>query len=55
MAAYAVTDKVISGTPADVAADAETYLETLDDSKTIHISESVGDNMWQTLIIIHDA
>lgn len=55
MANYAVTDKVIQGTPVAVAAAVEAYLETIDDSKTLHVFEVVGDNMYCTAIIVHAA
>lgn len=55
MAAYAVTDYVVQGTPVAVAAALETYLETVDDSKTIRIFKILGDNMYCTAILIHDA
>lgn len=54
MATYSIVDKVIDGTPADVAAEAETYLETLDSTNNpIYFTTIVGDNMWCKLTIIH--
>lgn len=55
MAAYAITDKVIRGTPTEAAAEVETYLETIDDAKTLHFFNVVGDQNQVTYIILHDA
>lgn len=55
MALYALTDKVIRGTPTDAAAEAETYLETVDDTKVLHYFGVVGDSNFVTYIILHDA
>lgn len=55
MALYAVTDKVIRGTPTAALADLETYLETVDDSKTIHLITATGDNSFVTFLVLHDA
>lgn len=51
---YIITDKVIRGTPTEVAAEAETYLETIDDTtQTIVDISVVGDNNTVTMIILH--
>lgn len=55
MAAYAITDKVIRGTPTDAAAAVETYLESIDAAKTLHFVGLVGDSNFVTYIILHDA
>ena len=54
MAAYAVEVYELNGTPEDAAAEAETYIETLDDTtQTILDINIVGDNMFVTFFITH--
>jgi hypothetical protein len=54
MAVYKITDKVIRGTAEEVAAEAETYLETIDSTTQAVVSiDVVGDNNHVTMIIIH--
>jgi hypothetical protein len=54
MANYKITDKVIRGTPTEVAAAAETYLETIDSTTHAVVSiDVVGDNSGCTMIILH--
>jgi hypothetical protein len=54
MANYFVTRKVIRGTAVAVAAEAETYLETIDSTTQAVISiDVVGDNSTVTMIILH--
>jgi uncharacterized radical SAM superfamily protein len=54
MADYIVTTKIIRGTAVEVAAAAETYLETLDSTTKAVISiDVVGDNSTVTMIILH--
>ena len=55
MALYALTDKVIRGTPTAAAAAVETYLQSVDDTKVIHYVGVVGDSNFVTYIILHDA
>lgn len=56
MANYAVTDHVTdTGTPTEVAADIETYLETIDSTKVIRLLEVVKWGGGYKGIIIHDA
>jgi len=60
MVNYAVTDKVTdAGTLTEVMADIETYLETIDNAKTIRLidAKNIGvgyPGIWQG-IILHDA
>lgn len=55
MANYIITKKVIRGTPTEVAAEAETYLETIDDTTQPLLDISVaGDSNWVTMIILHE-
>jgi len=54
MANYAVVDKVITGTPTVAMAEAETYIETLDETTGAIISlQVVGNNEYITICIIH--
>ncbi len=54
MAAYKIVDKVIRGTAKDVAAAAETYLESIDSTTEAIVSiDVVGDNNHVTMIILH--
>ncbi len=54
MALYTVEVKQINGTPEAAAAEAETYIETLDDgTQTILAIDVVGDNMFVTFFITH--
>jgi len=55
MALYAITDKVIRGTPTAAAAEAETYLQTIDNTKTLYYFGVVGDSNFVTYIILHEA
>ena len=55
MALYEVTDKVIRGDPAVALAALETYLETVTNTKTIHLITAVGGNNYVTFFILHDA
>ncbi len=55
MAAYAITDKVIRGTPTDAAAEVETYLQTVVNTKTLYFFNVVGDQNFVTYIILHEA
>jgi hypothetical protein len=55
MAVYDITRKVIRGTPTDAAAAVETYLETINDAKTLYFFDVVGDQNFVTYIILHEA
>jgi hypothetical protein len=55
MAAYAVEVKIINGQPETAAAEAETYIETLDSTNDAIISvDVVGGNDFVTFIIVHN-
>lgn len=54
MANYIITTKIIRGTPSAAAAEAETYLETIDSTTQPIVDISVvGDSNSVTIIIIH--
>jgi hypothetical protein len=55
MALYAITDKVIRGTPTAAAAAVETYLETVTNTKSVYFVNVVGDQNYVTYIILHEA
>ena len=55
MALYAITDKVIRGTPTAAGAAVEAYLETVDNTKTVYFVNLVGDQNFVTYIILHEA
>lgn len=55
MAVYAVEVKVINGQPSAAAAEAETYIETLDSTNDSIISvDVVGNNEFVTFFITHN-
>jgi hypothetical protein len=54
MANYDVTTTTIHGTPKDALADLETYIETIENDKTIHSITATGDNSFVSFFVIHD-
>jgi hypothetical protein len=55
MALYAITDKVIRGTPTAAALAVEIYLQTIVNTKTLYFFNVVGDQNFVTYIILHEA
>jgi uncharacterized radical SAM superfamily protein len=54
MANYIITTKILRGTAVEVAAAAETYLESIDSTTHAVVSmDVVGDNNTVTMIILH--
>jgi len=54
MAPYAVTTKTLRGTPKAALAALETYIETIENDKTIHSITATGDNSFVSFFVIHD-
>jgi len=54
MANYNVTRKTYRGDPETVLDDLETYIETIDDTKTLHVISILGDSQYLYATVIHD-